>query len=94
MEAPLRRSEGRAPAFAEASGDDEISDDSISRTARELVAAYGAEAAGLMRRRILAVRRRGDSASASLWLAVADAIERELLARRSARAKAAVMRVT
>lgn len=50
----------------------------IARAARELVAAYGPAAIHLMRQRTRAVRRRGDAESATLWLAVADAIEQEL----------------
>ena len=55
-----------------------ITQDDIARAARELVAAYGPAAIHLMMQRTRAVRRRGDAESATLWLAVADAIEREL----------------
>jgi hypothetical protein len=52
-----------------------IESDDIARAARELVAAYGPRAGELMRQRMRAVRRRGDRESASLWFAVARAIE-------------------
>lgn len=55
-----------------------VTQDDIARTAHELAAAYGPAAINLMHRRTRAVRRRGDSESATLWLAVAKAIEREL----------------
>ena len=55
-----------------------ITTDDIARAARELVAAYGPAAIHLMKQRTRAVRRRGDADSATLWLAVADAIEQEL----------------
>lgn len=51
------------------------------RTARELLAAYGPAATQLMKRRTRAARRRGDAESATLWLAVAQAIEAELAGR-------------
>lgn len=58
-----------------------ITDDHIARAARELVAAYGPDAIVLMRKRTRAVRRRGDAESATLWYAVAKAIEEQLAAR-------------
>lgn len=53
----------------------------IARAARELVAAYGPDAAALMQKRMRAVRRRGDAESATLWCAVAEAVEAQLAAR-------------
>jgi hypothetical protein len=53
----------------------------IARAARELVAAYGPDAATLMQRRMRAVRRRGDAESATLWCAVAEAVEEQLAVR-------------
>lgn len=58
-----------------------ITSDHIARAARELVAAYGPAARDLMRKRTRAVRRRGDSESALLWFAIAQAIEEQLGAR-------------
>ena len=52
----------------------------ITRAARELVAAYGADAIALMQKRTRAVRRRGDAESATLWFAVAQAVEEQLAA--------------
>jgi hypothetical protein len=60
----------------------------IARAARELVAAYGPDAVALMQRRMRAVRRRGDAESATLWCAVAEAVE-EQLAMRGGRGAAA-----
>jgi hypothetical protein len=57
-----------------------ITAEEIARAARELVAAYGAEAIALMQKRTRAVRRRGDAESASLWFAVAQAVEEQLAA--------------
>ena len=54
-----------------------VTDDDIMRAARELVAAYGPRAGELMRKRMRAVRSRGDAESASLWQAVARAIEEQ-----------------
>jgi hypothetical protein len=59
-------------------GREPITPEDIARAARELVAAYGPAAIPLMRRRTTAVRRRGDTESATLWLAVAAAIEHQL----------------
>ena len=53
----------------------------IARAARELVAAYGPDAAALMQKRMRAVRRRGDAESATLWCAVAEAVRAQLAAR-------------
>jgi hypothetical protein len=55
-----------------------ITAEHIMRAARELVAAYGPSAAELMKRRTRAVRRRGDAESATLWFALAEAVELEL----------------
>jgi hypothetical protein len=68
----------RAPETAHSAKTARITQDEIARAARELVAAYGPAAIHLMRQRTRAVRRRGDAESATLWLAVADAIEQEL----------------
>lgn len=57
-----------------------ITSGEIARAARELVAAYGADAIALMQKRTRAVRRRGDAESAALWCAVAQAIEEQLAA--------------
>ena len=57
-----------------------ITAEEIARAARELVAAYGADAIALMQKRTRAVRRRGDAESASLWFAVAQAVEEHLAA--------------
>lgn len=56
-----------------------ITPDEIARAARELVDAYGRDAIRLMQKRTRAVRRRGDTESATLWLAISQAVE-ELLA--------------
>ncbi len=58
-----------------------ITSSDIERAARELVAAYGPAAIALMQKRTRAVRRRGDAESATLWFAVAKAIEQQLSAR-------------
>jgi hypothetical protein len=58
----------------------EATAEEIARAARELVASYGADAAALMRKRTRAIRRRGDAESASLWIAVARAVEEQLAA--------------
>jgi hypothetical protein len=58
-----------------------IDRDDIERAARELVSAYGPRAGELMRERMRAVRRRGDAESASLWSAVARAIEEQMGAK-------------
>ena len=55
-------------------------DGEIERAARALVEAYGPEAIALMQRRTHAVRRRGDVESATLWLALARAVEVQLAA--------------
>jgi hypothetical protein len=55
-----------------------ITSEEIARAARALVAAYGPAASQLMVKRTRAVRRRGDSESATLWSAVAKAIEEQL----------------
>jgi hypothetical protein len=65
-----------------------VTSDDIVRAARELVAAYGPEAIALMQRRTRAIRRRGDAESATLWFAVAQAVE-EQLARLPGKARAA-----
>lgn len=61
-----------------------ITSDAISRTARELVAAYGRGALALMRRRICDVGRRGDADAAQLWRRIAAAVECELSAAEAA----------
>jgi hypothetical protein len=58
-----------------------ITPDHITRAARELVAAYGRSAIQLMQKRTRAVRRRGDAESATLWFAIAKAVEEQLGAR-------------
>ena len=63
-----------------------IGADDIVRAARELVDAYGPDAIALMQRRTRAVRRRGDAESATLWSAVAAAVEAELAAASPERA--------
>ncbi len=50
----------------------------IARAARELVDAYGPDAIRLMQTRTRAVRRRGDTESAMLWYAIAQAVEEQL----------------
>jgi hypothetical protein len=55
-----------------------ITPDEIARAARELVDAYGPEAIRLMQNRTRAVRRRGDTESATLWYAIAQAVEEQL----------------
>lgn len=55
-----------------------IDTDEIARAARELVDAYGPRASALMRKRTRAVRQRGDAESATLWSAVAVAVEAQL----------------
>lgn len=86
----MRRGMREAPAASKAGGEAEwprrgqparITADAIARAARELVDAYGPDAIALMQRRTRAVRRRGDAESATLWFAVAQAIERQLAAR-------------
>jgi hypothetical protein len=57
-----------------------ITSDEIARAARELVAAYGSAAIALMQKRTRAVRRRGDAESATLWVALARAVEEQLAA--------------
>lgn len=61
-------------------GTPDLLDDEIERAARALVDAYGSEAIALMQRRTRAVRRRGDVASAALWLALARAVEVQIAA--------------
>ena len=55
-----------------------ITPDEIARAARELVDAYGPKATRLMQNRTRAVRRRGDTESATLWFAIAQAVEEQL----------------
>ena len=62
--------------------------DEIVRAARELVDAYGPRAIALMRKRTRAVRRRGDAESATLWSAVAVAVEAQLAGAARLRAEA------
>lgn len=62
---------------------DAIDPAEIARAARALVDAYGPRAIALMRIRTRAVRRRGDSQSAMLWSAVAQAVEAHLAAKHS-----------
>jgi hypothetical protein len=57
-----------------------ITPEEIARAARELVAAYGPAAIALMQKRTRAVRRRGDAESATLWFAIAQAVEEQLSA--------------
>jgi hypothetical protein len=57
-----------------------ITPEEIARAARELVDAYGAEAIKLMQNRTRAVRRRGDTESARLWDAIAEAVKEQLAA--------------
>jgi hypothetical protein len=66
-----------------------ITKDDIARAARELVAAYGPEAIALMQKRTRAVRRRGDAESATLWFALAKAVEEQLASGDGAGAEAA-----
>jgi len=61
----------------------------IVRAARELVAAYGPKAIVLMQQRTRAVRRRGDAESATLWFAVAQAVEQQLAGNASGETGAA-----
>jgi hypothetical protein len=65
-----------------------IDADEIVRTARELVDAYGPRAIALMRKRTRAVRQRGDAESATLWSAVAAAVEAQLAGAARLRAEA------
>jgi hypothetical protein len=63
-------------------GDSErISYEDVARTARAMIEAYGRDAACLMRRRLVAIRRRGDQETAQLWGAVAEAVDIRLHAR-------------
>ena len=57
-----------------------ITPDEIARAARELVDAYGPKATRLMQNRTRAVRRRGDTESARLWDAIAEAVKEQLAA--------------
>jgi hypothetical protein len=68
---PTRSSRADAPG---------VLDDEIERAARALVAAYGPGAIALMQRRTRAVRRRGDEESATLWRALARAVEMQIAA--------------
>lgn len=77
---------GGAPAKGEPAA--AIDADEIARTARELVDAYGPRAIDLMRKRTRAVRRRGDAESATLWSAVALAVEAQLAGAARLRAEA------
>jgi hypothetical protein len=77
----LKRARVGAAEWADTRQPARITPDEIARAARELVAAYGPAATQLMRRRTRAVSRRGDAESATLWMAVAEAIEQELAAR-------------
>ena len=61
-----------------------ISRDDVARTARAMIEAYGLDAAQLMRRRMVAIRRRGDHETAALWRAIAEAVETRLDVRGSA----------
>jgi len=81
------RGEGRTDGAAQAAAEwpsrgspRRITEDDIARAARELVAAYGPDAIALMQKRTRAVRRRGDAESATLWFAVAKAVEEQLSA--------------
>jgi len=55
-----------------------ISRDDVARTARAMIEAHGLDAARLMRRRLVAIRRRGDHDTAAVWRAVAEAVETRL----------------
>ena len=55
-----------------------VSTDDVVRAAREMVDAYGPAAGQLMRERMRALRRRGDSENALLWQAIAEAVDDEL----------------
>lgn len=61
-----------------------ISRDDVARTARAMIEAHGRDAARLMRRRLLAIRRRGDHDTAALWRAIAEAVETRLEVRNGA----------
>ena len=58
-----------------------VSSDDVMRAAREMVDAYGPAAGGLMRERMRAVLRRGDAEVATLWHAIARAVDHQLGAR-------------